>query len=242
MFENDKPNAKIKLIDFGLAAAFRKNQLMTERVGTVYTMSPEVMDGIYTSKADLWSVGVVSYMLLSGIKPFWGDTRQDVIDAVRRGKYNFKGKTWKGRSQEGKSFVSALLKKDPNERLSASQALEHKWLDSETVLSSQKPDLKAMGDAQVKLVQYAESGEFKKLVLNVIAKKSTAEDIMELRDMFYEFDADHDGTITLDEFKTAMSKSNLSNEEIECTFNKMVRCYGYSCDAPSSFNSLCAYI
>lgn len=242
MFENAKPDAKVKLIDFGLAAAFRKNQFMTERVGTVYTMSPEVMDGIYTSKADLWSVGVVSYMLMSGIKPFWGSTRKEVIDAVRRGKYNFKGKAWKNRSQEGKDFISALLEKDPNKRLSASQALKHKWLASETVLSSQKPDLKAMGDAQAKLVQYAESGEFKKLVLNVIAKKSTPDDIMELRDMFNEFDSDNDGTITLDEFKTAMSKSNLSAEEIEIIFNKMVSLYGFSYHAPSSFISFCDYI
>lgn len=75
MFENrDMQNWTVKVIDFGLARVYRHRK-MTARVGTIYTMSPETIDGKYTSKADLWSVGVCSYMLLSGIKPFWGKTR-----------------------------------------------------------------------------------------------------------------------------------------------------------------------
>ena len=70
----DHKNWTVKIIDFGLATVYR-NRMMTERVGTVYTMSPEVIGGVYSSKADLWSVGVVAYMLLSGIKPFWGKSR-----------------------------------------------------------------------------------------------------------------------------------------------------------------------
>ena len=69
MFENDSPNAEIKVIDFGLSKKYRaQNEIMTHRVGTIYTMAPEVINGKYTSKADLWSVGVITYMLLSGEK------------------------------------------------------------------------------------------------------------------------------------------------------------------------------
>lgn len=75
MFENrDENNWTVKIIDFGLARVYRHRK-MTERVGTIYTMSPEVLSSLYTSKADLWSVGVMVYMLLSGTKPFWGKTR-----------------------------------------------------------------------------------------------------------------------------------------------------------------------
>lgn len=64
----------VKLIDFGLAQIYR-NRMMTSRVGTLYTMSPETIQGVYNSKADLWSVGVVAFQLLSGTKPFWGKSR-----------------------------------------------------------------------------------------------------------------------------------------------------------------------
>ena len=74
MFENKTKEAQIKLIDFGIATVYTKRKL-TDRVGTVYTMSPEVIRGKYTSKADLWSIGVTTFMLLSGEKPFWGKTR-----------------------------------------------------------------------------------------------------------------------------------------------------------------------
>ena len=75
MFENSSPDAEIKLIDFGLSTKFiNKNQYFTEKVGTIYSMAPEVLDEEYTSKCDLWSVGVITYMLLSGTKPFWGRT------------------------------------------------------------------------------------------------------------------------------------------------------------------------
>lgn len=75
MFESrDVSNWTVKIIDFGLARVYGHRK-MTARVGTVYTMSPETLRSQYTSKADLWSVGVMVYMLLSGTKPFWGKTR-----------------------------------------------------------------------------------------------------------------------------------------------------------------------
>jgi len=65
---------QVKLIDFGLARVYR-HRLMSARVGTVYVMAPEQIEGMYGSKADIWSCGVISYMLLSGTKPFWGKRR-----------------------------------------------------------------------------------------------------------------------------------------------------------------------
>ena len=74
LFENQSPMAQVKLIDFGLARRYgrRQREKMTSRVGTLYTMAPEVLMGSYTFKADLWSCGVVSFMLISGERPFWG--------------------------------------------------------------------------------------------------------------------------------------------------------------------------
>ena len=74
MFENKTKDAQIKLIDFGLATVYTKRKL-TDCVGSAYTMAPEVLRGEYTSKADLWAIGVAAFMLLSGEKPFWGETQ-----------------------------------------------------------------------------------------------------------------------------------------------------------------------
>ena len=222
LFENKDPNAQVKLIDFGLATHFHKH-FLTDRVGTVYTMSPEVIQGMYTFKADMWSVGVVAYMLMSGVKPFWSRSRKVVIAAILKGDYNFDDdEIWQHRSQEGKDFVSALLQVDSGLRLNARQALKHPWLASETRLSDRNSNLERMEIAKTRLVLYAESGEFKKIVMQVIAKKAKTEDILELRKIFNNFDRNKEGTITFREFKEALSRSNLSDEELQDIFKKLV--------------------
>jgi serine/threonine protein kinase len=76
MFESNKPDAEINLIDFGLSKKYGPNEkYMREGVGTIYTMAPQVLQGVYTSKADLWSIGVISFMLLSSEKPFYSRKR-----------------------------------------------------------------------------------------------------------------------------------------------------------------------
>ena len=78
MFESDHPKAVVKLIDFGLSKKYLKREhVLTDRVGTIYSMAPEVIQGSYTIKADIWSLGVVAHMLLSGEMPFRGRSRYD---------------------------------------------------------------------------------------------------------------------------------------------------------------------
>jgi len=80
MFESTHPNAAVKLIDFGLSKKYmKKTRILVERVGTIYTMAPEVLKGKYTEKADMWSLGVVAYILLTLELPFWGRTRYENI-------------------------------------------------------------------------------------------------------------------------------------------------------------------
>ena len=85
LFASNTPNAEIKLIDFGLSKRFVEQDEMTEGAGTVYTMAPEVLAGCYTKQADLWSVGVIAYMLMSSMMPFFGQTRMEVMKKVVKG-------------------------------------------------------------------------------------------------------------------------------------------------------------
>lgn len=135
MFESTHPQAAIKVIDFGLSKKYSTNHshhnILTERVGTLYSMSPETMRGIaYTSQADLWSIGVVTFILLANgrVHPFEGKNPKQVVANVLRGRFSFNdNEMWGHISTHGKDFISNLLVLEPERRLTASTAREHPW-------------------------------------------------------------------------------------------------------------------
>lgn len=224
MFESEQPDARVKLIDFGLSKSFmRKSDVFTERVGTLYTMSPQVVQGVYTAQADLWSMGVVAFMLLSGSDPpFWGNNPQEIVSKVIYGTFKFKGKIWKSRSLECKDFVKSLIKMDPKIRLTAFEALKHNWMSKEIDLSDEKPNSELLHDVENSIANYAVSPFLKKIALNVVAKNSTSYEIFELRKVFDEFDKDNAGTITFEELKVALGKTgNYDEQEIKTIFEQL---------------------
>jgi calcium-dependent protein kinase len=115
LFVNNSANAEVKLIDFGLSKVFGREKLQTI-VGTIYTMAPEVLSGSYTKQADLWSVGCISYMLLSSQMPFYGRKRQDIVSRIMAGEIEFKGRRWKKVSPSAKEFIRSLLVVDEKDR------------------------------------------------------------------------------------------------------------------------------
>ena len=119
LLESKNADAEIKLIDFGLSKRFCLDKQMSERVGTIYTMAPQVIQGVYSNSADIWSVGVVTYMLLSGTKPFWDKDRESIVKRIMKCKFTFDGPSWKHVSPEAKSFVSSLLQFEPEDRPTA---------------------------------------------------------------------------------------------------------------------------
>ena len=230
LFESRHPHAEIKVIDFGLSKRFMLQSspdeaYMTEGVGTMYTMAPQVLQGVYTYKADLWSAGVITYMLLSSSRPFWGRSRKQMADQIMRCNLKFDGPGWKHVTQGGKDFVASLIKVDPNERLSADEALESPWLHETFPLSDRRPDEQVMSDVAHRLVNYADGGEFRRLALMVIAHKSTTEDIFNLRKVFDQYDTSNDGTVSLEEFKKALEEYQLSDDEMKVIFDRLVSGY-----------------
>ena len=101
---------------------------MSSVLGTSYYVAPEVLQKNYTKSCDLWGVGVITYMLLSGIAPFGGNTDAEILQKVRQACYDFPDKHFKSVSEEGKDFIRGLLKKDPKARFTAEQALQHAWI------------------------------------------------------------------------------------------------------------------
>lgn len=119
----------IKLIDFGLSKLLGiDNKVMMTKLGTPYYVSPEVLEGIYDKRCDLWAIGVIAYILLSGNPPFHGKNEIEVFNKIRCVDYAYPDKQWSYISEDAKDFINSLLKPNPNDRLSAEQAMMHKWI------------------------------------------------------------------------------------------------------------------
>jgi calcium-dependent protein kinase len=181
MFESLDEEAEIKVIDFGLSKKFVDNKIgiMHEGVGTLYSMSPQVLQGVYTSQADMWSCGVIIYMVLSSHRPFYHKRRKVMIDRIMRVQYNFDKDYWKPVSDEAKDMINNLLVLDPKQRMDAAKALNHKWLSKEFKLSDRMAAQETKDLVEDSLLVYKDTSQLKKIALNV--SSSMLERDVELR-------------------------------------------------------------
>lgn len=134
-------DSKIMITDFGLASTRKKGDecLMKTTCGTPEYIAPEILvRKPYTNAVDMWALGVISYILLSGTMPFEDDNRMRLYRQILKGKYSFSGEPWPSVSNLAKDFIDRVLTVDPNERLSAGQALKHPWIVSMAASSSMK--------------------------------------------------------------------------------------------------------
>ena len=150
--------------------------------------------GKYTASADLWSLGVVAFMLLSGHLPFYGEHRKVVMHKIVKGVYQFEGVRWKRISNQAKCFVKDLLVVDPNDRLTADQAYASAWLNRRFTATSRSPTLEELSSVNDSMLRYSGYSMLKKLALMVIAHKSTRKEIGILRKIFEKYDTERNGT------------------------------------------------
>jgi len=116
LLEQNKAFDQIKIIDFGTSLVYDPSKKLDEKLGTPYYIAPEVLNKKYGNKCDIWSIGVIVYILLCGSPPFSGQTDNDIMKAVRAGKVNFEGK---GFSPVAIDFMQSLLTYDQEQRPSA---------------------------------------------------------------------------------------------------------------------------
>lgn len=142
--------AKVKLTDFGLSLIVEGQKKVCGVAGSPYYLAPEVLAGSYGLQADVWSLGVMLYMLLSGSAPFFGETEDDVLNAVRKGKFSFQKSIWSTISPLAKDLIRTLLQHDPTERPAAIKILQHPWFTEvfHKQLGSDSPDARVQGSLQ----------------------------------------------------------------------------------------------
>ncbi len=126
--------ATIKVIDFGTSQVFDPSKKMHQTFGTPYYIAPEILAGEYNEKCDIWSCGVILYILLCGRPPFDGENDDEILENVSKGSYKISGPIWAKISVEGIDLIKKMLTFDPERRISAAQALSHQWIVKNTEL------------------------------------------------------------------------------------------------------------
>nr|ABY59017.1 calcium-dependent protein kinase [Triticum aestivum] len=202
LFANKKETAVLKAIDFGLSVFFTPGERFTEIVGSPYYMAPEVLKRNYGQEVDVWSAGVILYVLLCGVPPFWAETEQGVAQAIIRSGIDFKRDPWPRVSDNAKDLVRGMLNPDPRRRLTAQQVLDHPWLQS----IKRAPNVNLGETVKARLQQFSVMNKFKKHALRVIAEHLSVEEVAGIKDMFEKMDLNKDSMINFDELKLGLNK------------------------------------
>jgi len=215
LYANPSAEARLKLCDFGFGQIVEPSVQLTATLGSLYYVAPEVLEGSYGLPCDIWSIGVIVYMLLSGVPPFDGKTDADVMGKIRQGRFVSTGKRWEGISDSAKHFLRSMLRKDPYERLSAAEAAQHAWLKMECqpkTLSWSRGNLDADFDLPIDrgvirdVWKFAQNNAVTRAALGMLAKLNSSsfggheEDVQLLEQRFKSADDQNTGKIDAEAF------------------------------------------
>lgn len=184
-----------------------------EVVGSPYYVAPEVLRKHYGHEVDVWSAGVILYILLSGVPPFWAENDTGIFKEILKGKLDFKSDPWPSISESAKDLIKKMLEMDPKKRISAHEVLCHPWIVDDRVAPDKPLDSAVLS----RLKQFSAMNKLKKMALRVIAERLSEEEIGGLKELFKMIDTDNSGTITFEELKEGLRKvgSELMESEIK---------------------------
>ncbi|CAK8570493.1 unnamed protein product [Lathyrus sativus] len=212
LFVNQQEDSLLKTIDFGLSVFFKPGDTFIDVVGSPYYVAPEVLKKRYGPEADVWSAGVILYILLSGVPPFWAESEQGIFEQVLHGDLDFASDPWPAISDSAKDLVRKMLVRDPRRRMTAHQVLCHPWVQVDGVAPDKPLDSAVLS----RLKQFSAMNKLKKMALIVIAESLSEEELAGLKEMFKMIDTDNSGQITFEELKAGLKKvgANLKESEI----------------------------
>ena len=216
----DPAKAELKMIDFGLSKSFVKEDLSTF-VGTSFYVAPEVLKREYDYRCDNWSLGVIMYVMLSGMPPFYAKTDSVVFSQIAKGDFEFDGDVWTEVSDEAKILLKRFLVVDPNKRISTREAINDDWFQQINL------DMHSKGKEMTtkllinRLLIFKNANTFRKEILKLMVSIfDDYKEIMQIRHAFFYLDYLHNGTINHEELKQFFKdiKFNKSDKEIKEIF------------------------
>ncbi|KAF4350627.1 hypothetical protein F8388_013168 [Cannabis sativa] len=213
LLSSKEENALLKATDFGLSVFIEEGKVYRDIVGSAYYVAPEVLRRKYGKEIDVWSAGVMLYILLSGVPPFWAETEKGIFDAILQGEIDFDSQPWPSISSSAKDLVRKMLTQDPRKRITSAHVLEHPWLREGGEASDKPIDSAVLS----RMKQFRAMNKLKKLALKVIAENLSEDEIQGLKSMFTNIDTDNSGTITYDELKSGLARlgSKLTEAEVK---------------------------
>ncbi|CAL9086450.1 unnamed protein product [Musa acuminata var. zebrina] len=213
LFASAGEDAALKATDFGLSVFYKPGDIFSDVVGSPYYVAPEVLHKLYGPEADVWSAGVILYILLSGVPPFWAETEAGIFRQILKGHLDFESEPWPGISDSAKDLIRNMLNRDPRKRFTAHQVLCHPWIVDDKVAPDRPLDSAVLS----RLKQFSVMNKLKKMALRVIAESLSEEEIGGLKELFNMIDTDKSGTITFDELKDGLKRvgSEMMESEIQ---------------------------
>mmetsp|Transcript_3054 Transcript_3054/g.7315 ORF Transcript_3054/g.7315 Transcript_3054/m.7315 type:complete len:575 (-) Transcript_3054:324-2048(-) len=219
VYDTMDDNSNLKLIDFGFSKIYSGDAPMTAIRGTVFYVAPEVLAGAYDAKCDVWSLGVITYMIVQGSPPFVGRNfdEGETLHAIKTEEKQFDCAFWKSRSPDLIDFIRRCLVKDPQDRWSASEAIKHKWLSGEWDI--------AHGDFEIDktvfkdLRRFARMGAFNRAVLGLMAYQLSSDELQGMESTFKHIDHEGRGAICMDDLSKELKKKlHLKDAQVQKIF------------------------
>jgi calcium-dependent protein kinase len=206
LLEENDDFVNIKIIDFGTAVEFSALQRFDELVGSPFYVAPEVVNNNYSHECDMWSCGVLLFILLSGYPPFDGKNNAEILNRAKKGKFSFDKPIWQDVSTLAKDLISKLLTTS-SKRLSANDALLHPWVAA--MGSYPEPQRALIHTLKSNLTNFQSRTKLHNAISSFISSQVISnKDTRELREIFKSLDTNGDGKLSREELLCGLEASN----------------------------------
>jgi calcium-dependent protein kinase len=195
---------------------------MSTFAGSPYYIAPEVLKGNYDNKCDIWSIGIITYVMLTGILPYEGESNAKIFNKILTEEVNYNHPKFNFISNEAKEFIKLCLEKDPQKRISAQKLIENNWIKNAL---SKDNILKSNILSNLKKLNI--KNKMKILILSYIVNNLSQKELQKLQEAFYAIDLDHTGQICLEELYKACEDNNIpiTKNEINNIIQNLNICY-----------------
>ena len=211
LFENKLKFSDIKLIDFGLSRKYLNDDDLHSVVGSPFYVAPEVLEGNYDEKCDVWSIGIIAYCLLNGSPPFVSDKKAKIFEQIKKAKVTFPIDKFALISNEAKQFILKALTRNPKKRPNAVQLLQEKWLEEEfhEDINPAKLNVKILNN----IVNFHKPFRFTQRVVEMIIRTMSSKELKKFKDIFNALDTKKTGLIASNDFMNELNKLELNVNE-----------------------------